>query len=86
MVVVWPPPCTGGNKARGVSAGSLIVKTAGSIRERLAERHVREPLARGEGPRLSMELPDRELGSCEGFLARGPTRTRGKLARFSIPR
>ena len=34
-VVVWPPPCTGENKARGVSAGSLIVKTVGSIRERL---------------------------------------------------
>ena len=70
--VVWPPPCTGGNKARGISAGSLIVKTAGSIRERLAERHIGDPLARGEGPRLSTELPDRELGPCEGFLlARG---------------
>ena len=52
-------------------AGSLIVKTAGSIRERLAERHIGHPLARGEGPRLSTELPDRELGPCEGFLARG---------------
>ena len=60
-----------GNKARGGSAGSLIVKTAGSIRERLAGRHVGDPLARGEGPRLSTELPDRELGPCEGFLARG---------------
>ena len=61
----------GGNKARGVSAESLIVKTVGSIRERLAEKHVGDPLARGEGPRLSTELPDRELGPCEGFLARG---------------
>ena len=52
-------------------AGSLIVKTAGSIRERLAERHVRDPLVRGEGPRLSTELPNWELGPCEGFLARG---------------
>ena len=69
--VVRPPPCTEGNKARGVSAESLIVKTAGSIRERLAGRHVGDPLARGEGPRLSTELPDRELGPCEGFLARG---------------
>ena len=69
--VVWPPPCTRGNKARGVSARSLIVKTARSIWERLARRHVRDPLARGEGLRLSMELPDRELGPCEGFLARG---------------
>ena len=71
MFVVWPLPCTGGNKAHGVSAGSLIVKMAGSIRERLAERHVGDPLARGEGPRLSTELPNRELGPCEGFLARG---------------
>ena len=69
--MVWPPPCTGGNKARGGSSGSLIVKTAGSIQERLAERHIGDPLARGEGPRLSTELPDQELGPCEGFLARG---------------
>ena len=52
-------------------AGSLIVKTEGSIRERLAERHIGDPLTRGEDPRLSTELPDRELGPCEGFLARG---------------
>ena len=63
--------CTGGNKARSVSARSLIVKTAESIRERLAERHVEDPLACGESPRLSTELPDRELGPCEEFLARG---------------
>ena len=69
--VVWLPPCTGGNRARGISAGSLIVKTAGSIWERLTGRHIGDPLARGEGPRLSTELPDRELGPCEGFLARG---------------
>ena len=71
MFVVRPPPCTEGNKARGVSAESLIVKTAGSIRERLAGRHIGDPLARGEGPRLSTELPDRVLGPCEGFLVRG---------------
>ena len=65
--MVWPPPCTRGNKARGILARSLIVKTAGSIQERLARRHVRDPLARGEGPRLSMELPDQELGPCEGL-------------------
>ena len=69
--MVWPPPCTGGNKACGILAGSLIVKTAESIRERLAGRHVRDPLARGEGMRLSTELPDQELSPCEGFLARG---------------
>ena len=67
MVVVWPPPCTGGNKAYVVLDGSLIVKTTGSIQERLAGRHDGEPLVRGEGPTLSTELPDRELGPCEGL-------------------
>ena len=71
MVMVWPPPCTRGNKACGVLAGSLIVTMAGSIRERLAGRHVGDPLVRGKGPRLSIELPGRELGPCEGFLVRG---------------
>ena len=61
----------GGNKARSILARSLIVRTAGSIRERLTGRHVGDPLARGEGPRLSTELPDQELGPCVGFLARG---------------
>ena len=84
--MVWPPPCTGGNKAHGVLAGSLIVKTAGSIRERLAGRHFGDPLARGEGPRLSTELPDRELGLAKDSLRGAPTKTRGKLVRFSIPR
>ena len=37
----------------------------------LAGRHVGDPLVFGEGPRLSTELPDRELGPCEGFLVRG---------------
>ena len=49
----------------------MIVKTAGSIRERLARRHVGDPLACGDGLRLSTELPDRELGPCKGFLAWG---------------
>ena len=84
--MVWPPPCTGGNKARGVLAGSLIVKTVGSIWERLAGRHVGDPLARGEGPRLSMELPNRELGPCEGFLARGSNKDKREACAFSIPR
>ena len=34
----------------------------GAIWERLAERHTRDPLTCGEGPGLSMELPDREIG------------------------
>ena len=71
MFVVWPPPCTEGNKAHDGLAESLIVKMARSIRESLAERHVGDSLARGEGPRLSTELPDRELGPYKGFLARG---------------
>ena len=49
----------------------LDSEDGGRIRERLASRHVEDPLARGEGPRLSTELPDREVGPCEGFLARG---------------
>ena len=56
----------------------MIVKTVGSIWERLAGRHVGDPLARGEGPRLSMELPDRELGPYEGFLARGSNEDLGE--------
>ena len=31
----------------------------------------RDPLTCGEGLELSMELPDRELGPCKRFLARG---------------
>ena len=68
--MVWPPPCTEGNKARSGSTESLIVKTAGSIQERLVGRHVGDPLMRGEGPRLSTELPDQEIGLYEKFLAR----------------
>ena len=83
--MVWPPPCTRGNKAHSVLAGSLIVKTVGSIRERLAGRHVGDPLAHGEGPRLSTKLSNQELGPCEGFLARGSNKDYGKLERFSIP-
>ena len=49
----------------------MIVKTAESIRKRLGGRHVGGPLARGEGLRLSTELPDQKLGPYEGFLARG---------------
>jgi len=60
---VWSPQCIEGNKARGGSVGNLIVKTA--------ESGLGDPLACGEGPELSMELPDQELGPCEEFLARG---------------
>jgi hypothetical protein len=34
-----PPPCTGGNEAHGVLAGSSIVETAGSVREEPKAEH-----------------------------------------------
>jgi hypothetical protein len=34
-----PPPCTGGNEARGVSYGSSIVEMIGSVREELEVKH-----------------------------------------------
>jgi hypothetical protein len=40
--VSWPPPCIGGNEARGVLAGSSLVETVGSVREDPeAEQHLR---------------------------------------------
>jgi len=56
----------------------LDSEDGGEHRERLAGRHVGDPLARGEGPWLSTELPDRELGPCEGFLARGSNEDLGE--------
>jgi hypothetical protein len=45
--VSWPPPCTGGNEARGVLTGSSIVETTGSVREEPeAEHHLRVEKAR----------------------------------------
>jgi hypothetical protein len=45
--VSWPPLYTGGNEVRGVSGGSLILKTLGSIREEPeAEQHLRVEKAR----------------------------------------
>jgi hypothetical protein len=61
-----PPPCTGGNEARGVLAGSSIVETAGSVREELkVEHHLHVEKARGSlrsystkvlGPRVGFPL------------------------------
>ena len=65
--VVWPPPCTEGNKTRGGSARSLIVKTVGSGPGEACWKAYQRPTLRGEGSWLSMELPDRELGPCEGL-------------------
>jgi hypothetical protein len=64
--VSQPPPCTGGNEARGVSARSSIVETAGSVREEPeVEHHLRMEKARGSlwsyltgvlGPRVGFPL------------------------------
>ena len=64
-----PPPCTGGNEARGVSAGSSIAETAGSVREEPeAENHLHVEKARGSLPSYSTEV----LGPHVGFpLRRG---------------
>jgi hypothetical protein len=61
-----PPPCTKGNEARGVSAGSSIVETARSVREEPeAEHHLHVEKACGSvrsystvmlGPRVGFPL------------------------------
>jgi hypothetical protein len=51
------PPCTGGNETRGVSAGSSIVETAGSIREEPeTEHHLRVEKARSSLRSYSTEV------------------------------
>jgi hypothetical protein len=67
--VSWPPPCTGGNEAHDVSAGSSIVETVGSVREEPeAEHHLRVEKARGSLWSYSTEV----LGPRVGFpLRRG---------------
>ena len=64
-----PPPCTGGNKARDVSSGSLIVEMAGSVREEPeVEHHLRVEKACGSLQSYSIEV----LGPRVGFpLRRG---------------
>jgi hypothetical protein len=64
-----PPPCTGGNEARVVSAGSSIVETTGSVREEPeAEHHLHVEKARGSLRSYSIEV----LGPGVGFpLRRG---------------
>jgi hypothetical protein len=65
----WLPPCTGGNEARGVSAGSSIVETVGSVREEPeAEHHLRVEKAHDSLQSYSTEV----LGPRVGFpLCRG---------------
>jgi hypothetical protein len=67
--VSQPPPCTRGNEARGVSTGSSIVETAGSVREEPeVEHHLRKEKARSSLRSYSTEV----LGPCVGFpLRRG---------------
>jgi hypothetical protein len=60
--VVWPPPCTQGNKAHRVLAGSLIVKTTRSgLGDAMSGTH----LLMGKAQGLSTELPNQKLGPCE---------------------
>jgi hypothetical protein len=64
VFALWPPPCTEGNEVRGVSTGSLIVETAGSVREEPeTEHHLRVEKARGSLRSYSTEV----LGPCVGF-------------------
>jgi hypothetical protein len=67
--VSWPPPCTGGNEARGVFSRKL---DSGDGEEHPRGAGSGAPLARGEGPRLSTELLDRGAWPSRGFpLRRG---------------
>jgi hypothetical protein len=77
-LVVWSPSCTRGNKTHDVSAGSLIVKMTGSGLGEAYRKEHGDPLACGEGLRLSIELPDQELAPCKGFLARGSNEDLGE--------
>ena len=69
--VVWPPPVYRREQGPRCFGRKLDSEDGGEHPGELVERHVGDPLVRGEGPRLSTELLDRELGPCEGFLARG---------------
>jgi hypothetical protein len=67
MTIVFlsrPPLCTGGNEARGVF-GRKLDRGDGGERPRGAGSGA--PLARGEGPRLSMELIDRGAWPSRGL-------------------
>jgi hypothetical protein len=58
-----PPPCTGGNKARGISAESSIMETAGSIREDpQAEYHLHMEKAHGSLWSYSTEVLGPRVG------------------------
>jgi hypothetical protein len=59
-----PPPCTGGNEARGVFGRKL---DSGDGGERPRGAGSGAPSARGEGPRLSTELLDRGAWPSRGL-------------------
>ena len=59
-----PPPCTGGNEARGVFGQKL---DSGDGGERPRGAGSGAPLACGEGPRLSTELLDRGAWPSRGL-------------------
>jgi hypothetical protein len=59
-----PPPCTGGNEARGVLGRKL---DSGDGGERPRGAGSGAPLARGEGPRLSTELLNRGAWPSRGL-------------------
>ena len=59
-----PPPCTGGNEARGVFGRKL---DSGDGGERPRGARSGAPLARGEGPWLSTELLDRGAWPSRGL-------------------
>jgi hypothetical protein len=65
----------------------LIVEMAGSIQEKLARRHIRDPLVHGEGPRLSdpWSYPTGSLALVRASLRGALMRTGEKLVLFSKP-
>jgi hypothetical protein len=68
--VARPPPCTRGNETHGVSAGSSIMETTGSVLEEPeAEHHLRVEKARGSLRSYSTMV----LGPCVGYLMRRGT-------------
>jgi hypothetical protein len=64
MFVSRPPPCTGGNKARGVFGRKL---DSGDDGERPRGAGSGAPLARAEGPWLPTELLDRGAWPSHGL-------------------
>jgi hypothetical protein len=58
-----PPPCIGGNEARGVSTESSIAEMAGSVREEpKAEHHLRVEKVRSSLQGYSTEVLGHRVG------------------------